>query len=146
MKLYHTSPSLITEIHDKGNFGSFLFFSSNVYYMSQSSDSVVYECDTEDKDVIEASQLFYHEDYEKLAGVVAHVMSVCDVDEEEAQSLLSQESRVDDAENDWWVQSQTAECARILGFVGVSMRDEQGTCYMLDVKQVKMVISNIEAA
>lgn len=138
MTLYHTSPSEIKEIHEQGMFGSFLFFSSRIYYMNHSEDAVVYKCEIEDDKIIKASQLFYHEDAEKLDSIVEHVMNVLDVDRESAEDFLSQQESTGDGDNDWWVQRQTAECAKILGFVGVSMRDEQGTCYMLDAKQIEL--------
>lgn len=40
---------------------------------------------------------------------------------------------VDGAELSLWLQKQTATCARLLGYAGCIMTDEQGTLYMIDM-------------
>lgn len=132
MELFHTSPSEITKINTFGRFGEFLCFSASVYTMS-AGEVVTYKIDVADTDIIEASSLFYHEDAEKLSALVERVMELADCDEDAAEGLLSQKDDCGDAELSWDIQALTAQAAKLLGYRGVSMSDEQGTCYMIDM-------------
>ena len=132
MELYHTSPAPIAAINTSGRFGSFLFFSGHVYTMTAGTPAV-YAIDLDDADVIDAGSLMYHEDAELLAPFVAEVQSMLDCSEDEAEDLLSQKTDCGDAEASWTIQHITARAARALGFRAVSMQDEQGRCYMVDM-------------
>tara|TARA_R110001606_G_scaffold399270_1_gene583264 strand:- start:1371 stop:1799 length:429 start_codon:yes stop_codon:yes gene_type:complete len=132
MQLFHTSPDAIANIDKFGRFGTFLCFAQDEYVMT-AGDHVSYTLNIEESAIIEADQLFYHEDAEKLQGLVEQVMGMLDCDEDTAEDMLSQKDDCGDAEMSWDIQRMTAEAAKLLGFRGVSMQDEQGTCYMIDM-------------
>ena len=142
MKLFHTSPAAITEINAYGRFGEFLFFSDDVY-VTTAGEHVVYGINLEDSDIIEASQLFYHEDVDKLTGLVEKVMGIVGCDEDTAEELIAQREDVhsidcdiepeDLADASWDIQAITAQAAKLLGFRGVEVQDEQGTAYMISM-------------
>lgn len=141
MELFHTSADQITEINSSGRFGEFLFFSANVYTMG-AGEYITYRIDIDDNEIIDAASLFYHENAEKLNDLVERVMGLVDCDEDTAEDLIAQEIDVfsfdhidpaDAAELSWDIQAITAQAAKRLGFRGVSMQDEQGTCYMIDM-------------
>lgn len=132
MELFHTSTSEITQITTTGRFGEFLCFSSNVYSMS-AGGFLTYKLEIDESEIIEAGSLFYHENAAALSDIVARVMQLAGCDEDTAEELLSQRQDCGEAELSWDIQALTARAAKVLGFRGVSMRDEQGTCYMIDM-------------
>lgn len=141
MELFHTSGKTITEITADGRFGEFLFFSSRVYTMTAGAP-VVYSMELADSDVIEAGQLFYHEDAAKLEGLVAELAQRLDISEEDAEALIEESKSVYDLDNieaedaadaSWDVQLFTARAAKTLGFRAVQVQDEQGAAYMVDM-------------
>lgn len=134
MELFHTSPSKITEINELGIFGSNLFFSTETYH-TVSCDVFTYKINLDDDDIIESGQLFYHKDSAKLDSIIKEVMNLINCDEEEAEKQLEQsdEAEYTDTDNNWEIQALSAKAAKLLGFRAVSMQDEQGTCYMIDM-------------
>jgi hypothetical protein len=142
MQLTHTSPVEITRIHDHGRFGEFLFFALHEYVMT-AGIHLTYTIEIDDSAIIRAEELFYHEDVEKLSGLVAEVAARFDIDEdtaevliEESQLLCDIESNVDAedlADADWDVQLYTARAAKLLGYRGVAVKDEQGVAYLIDM-------------
>lgn len=141
MELFHTSPSRIEKINSNGRFGEFLFFSGNIYAMTAGTP-VVYSLDLDSADVIEAGQLFYHEDAAKLEGLVSELAARLDVSEEDAEALIEESKSVYDLNNieaedaadvSWDVQLFTARAAKLLGFRAVSVHDEQGAAWMVDM-------------
>lgn len=141
MKLFHTSPEEIKEINALGRFGEFLFFSSDVYVMT-ACEHTVYSIEISDSKIIEASQIFYHEDAAKLDSLVAELAAKLDVDADVAESLIDETSSIFDLDNiepedaadaSWDVQLYTARAAKALGFRGVRVEDEQGAAYMIDM-------------
>lgn len=134
MQLFHTSPAAITSINKSGRFGEFLFFSSCVYQMCQNK-VVVYTAEFDEDQIIEAGSLFYHEDAAKLAVLVEQFCNRFDVDADTAEEIISERQQLDyvDADDLWDVQHYTAKAAKILGFRGVRVTDEQGTAYMIDM-------------
>ena len=142
MQLIHTSPELITKILDDGKFGSFLFFSCNEYVTTAGS-YVTYSIDISDEDVIDVLQLFYHKDAIKLNDLISDVEYMCGVDSDTAEALLEQSvslfnisSSVDSdsmGEIDWRLQRLSADAGKLLDYRVISMRDEQGTAYMIDM-------------
>lgn len=144
MQLFHTSPTEIQEIDGLGRFDSFLFFSSNVYVTTK-SDYVVYSLDIDEDSLIEAGQLFYHEDAEKLKPLVAALAARADVSEAVAESLIEESVNLFDldeinqgdmsdlADLAWDIQTYSARAAVLLGFRGVIVSDEQGTAYMINM-------------
>lgn len=144
MELFHTSPESISKINRSGLFDSFLCFSSDVYVMT-AGDYVVYGIDQDESQIIEAGSMFYQEgSYETLLPIVMKVMKRFGVTEEEAIELLDETSSVYDieglaerheisSEDLWWRQLQTAICAKMLGYQGCLMTDEQGGVYFIDM-------------
>lgn len=134
MQLFHTSHKSITEINKSGRFGEFLFFSGRVYQMC-AGEAVVYTTEIDEDDIIEAGSLFYHEDAAKLEGLVERFCNRFDVDADTAEEMISERQHLEeyDADDLCDVQHFTAQAAKILGFRGVRVTDEQGTAYMLDM-------------
>jgi len=134
MELFHTSPEEITSIDKHGRFGEFLFFSSNVYVMT-AGEHVVYRTEIDDNAIIAAGHLFYHEDAEKLDDLVAKFCARFDVDTGTAEEIISDRQQLDSCDSDelWDAQVYTARAAKILGYRGVAVSDEQGTAYMIDM-------------
>ncbi|WP_339869099.1 hypothetical protein [Pseudohongiella nitratireducens] len=134
MELIHTSPELITEINESGRFNEFLFFSADEYTMT-AGDHVAYSIELGDDEIIEAGQLFYHEDAEKLDELVAEFCDRFDVDADTAEEIISEREQLDSCDSDdlWDVQIFTARAAKILGFRAVEVEDEQGAAYMIDM-------------
>lgn len=141
MELFHTSPSEIASITTGGRYGEFLCFASKPYSMSAGS-VVTYKVEVDEADIIEAGSLYYHEDAGELADLTERVMEMVGCDEVTAEELISQRADVfsldnidaDDAgEVSWDIQAISAQAAKLLGFRGVRMQDEQGACYMIDM-------------
>jgi len=91
-RLIHTSPEKIEQIHDKGLFGSGLFFSHKPYYMGSESGSSMYGHEVDDSDIIGANDFSYleQEDYKKIRPIVQEIMDLLEVDEGMALDLLSE--------------------------------------------------------
>jgi hypothetical protein len=150
MKLIHTSPVEITEIHSFGRFGEFLFFADGEYVMT-SAAHITYTLEINDSDIIIADQMFYHEDADKLAGLVDKVMMMVGCGEDTAEDLIAQRTDVhsidteidpeDLADISWDIQRITGESAVLLGFRGVEMEDEQGRAYLIRMsgREVELV-------
>ncbi|OVE45677.1 hypothetical protein [Chromobacterium violaceum] len=134
MELFHTSPNEITAISKNGRFGEFLCFSGNVYTMT-AGQFVTYKLEINEELLIEAGSLFYHEDAAKLDVLVAQFCRRFDVDEDTAEEIISEREQLDSADADdlWDVQLFTARAAKLLGYRGCIMSDEQGALYMIDM-------------
>ena len=133
MQLFHTSPNKIAKV-TRGRFGEFMFFSSRVYQMT-AGEAVVYSSEINDDQIIDAGSLFYHEDAEKLGALVAEFADRFDVDSDTAEEIISERQQLDgdDSDDSWDVQRFTARAAKLLGFCGVRVTDEQGAAYMIDM-------------
>lgn len=141
MELFHTSPIEINEITTLGRFGEFLFFSESEYVMT-AGEHITYRIDLDDSQIIEAGQLFYHENAAELNALVAELAGHLGIDEDDAEALIEESKSVfdldimepeDAADLSWDVQLFTARAAKILGFRGVQVEDEQGAAYMIDM-------------
>lgn len=141
MEIFHTSPVEISTVTIDGRFGEFLCFAADEYVMT-AGDHVTYRIEVDENDIIRAGSLFYHEDAADLSGLVERVMQMVECDEDTAEELISQHIDVfslddidasDAGELSWDIQAITAKAAKILGFRGVAMQDEQGICYMIDM-------------
>ena len=142
MKLLHTSPVEITEINSFGRFGEFLFFADGEYVMT-SGAHITYTLEINDSDIIIAENMFYHEDADKLAGLVDKVMMMVGCGEDTAEDLIAQRTDVHSIDTDidpedladisWEIQRLSAEAAVALGFRGVEMEDEQGRSYLINM-------------
>lgn len=142
MKLLHTSPNEITKINSFGRFGEFLFFADEAYVMT-AGEHVTYSIEIEDDALIQAGQLFYHDDAEKLSDLVAELAEKLSIDEDDAEGLIEESKSIwdmdldiepeDMADASWDVQVFTARAAQLLGFRAVEVEDEQGTSYMVSM-------------
>lgn len=142
MKLLHTSPSEITEINTFGRFGEFLFFANEAYVMT-AGEHVTYSIEIDENAIIEAGQLFYHDDADKLSGLVAELAEKLSIDEADAEALIEESKSIwdmdldidpeDMADASWDVQVFTARASQALGFRAVEVEDEQGTSYMVSM-------------
>lgn len=134
MELFHTGN--VTKINTWVTFGSFLFFSADVYKTSAGAANV-YKLEIDDSDIIEACSLFYHEDAEKLDALVSEMAEKYDIDEDVAADLISEKANAwdeiqdCDAGTSWEIQHYTARAAKIFGYRGVQVEDEQGAAYMI---------------
>ncbi len=139
IEIFHTSPDLITKINNIGLFGEFLCFSGHVYVMTAGSCYITYKIEIDEDDLIAASQLFYHADAAKLDGLVNDIASRYDIDTDIAEALLDESGSgwdiIDawDADDSFFIQKCTARAAKILGYRGAIMTDEQGALYMIDM-------------
>ena len=135
IELYHTSPQEITRIDEHGRFGEFLFFSCSVYAMV-AGEYVTYTIDVDADDMISAGSLFYHEEAGKLDSLIAKFCERFDVDIDTAEEIISGRKELDgcDADDGWDVQLFAARAAKLLGFRGVVVADEQGAAYMIDMQ------------
>jgi len=124
--MFHTSPSKIESgsISSNGIAGDCLFFSDDVYRMSDKS-VYVYEAYF---NCVEASSL--HDDQ-----IITEIADYFDVNEDTAENLLDgSESEWDydaDGEDSWWLQGKRGECAVKMGFDGCEDQDEQGVVYIV---------------
>ena len=142
MELFHTSATKIEKINGNGRFGEFLFFSNEVYVMT-AGDFVTYKMSLNESDFIDASSLFYQENSEILSPLVSKIASCYGVDTDVAESLLDESSNIfkiesnveeeDLADASWDIQKATAQAAKLLGFRGARVTDEQGSAYMIDM-------------
>lgn len=145
MNLVHTSSQEIKSINEFGTFGTFLCFSASEYVMTASANHVAYSISIDESDIIDAENLFYHEDAEKLDAIVELVMASVGCDEDTAENLISQCADVhsidcdiepeDLADVSFEIQRRSAEAARALGFRGVAMNDEQGRMWLVDMNE-----------
>jgi len=125
--MYHTSPQEITTgtINSYGVAGSCLFFSDNIYAMTQSDELYVYEADF---NCLEAFELYDVE-------IIAEIEEKFNCSTEEAEGLLdaslSEWDYSSDADYSWWLQGKRGECAKKMGYDGCEDKDEQGTVYII---------------
>lgn len=141
MELIHTSPAPISTINSNGRFGDFLFFAAAEYVMTAAKGHVTYSLEQDEDRIIDAEQMFYHENAAALAPLVERVMGMVGCDEDTAEELIAQRTDVhaidanieaeDLAEVSWDIQRITGEAAVALGFQGVSMNDEQGRAMLI---------------
>lgn len=130
--MYHTSPNKITEgtINSGGVAGDCLFFSDDIYVMTQSRQYYVYEADFE---CVRASQL--HDE-----TIIAEIAEYFDCDTELAESLLdASENEWNQyfecsGEDSWWLQGKRGECAVKMGYDGCQDDDEQGVVYIVPMR------------
>lgn len=142
MQLIHTSPAPIDRITRDGRFGEFLFFSSSEYVMTAGAH-VTYCTEVDEAELIDASSLFCHENAAALDALVARLAALYGVDIDTAESLLDESASIFDiecnveaedlADASWNIQRATARAAKLLGFRGVRVTDEQGGAYMVDM-------------
>ena len=132
MKVFHTSPELITKIDNSPLrvFGDCLFFSDDIYEMS-SCETVTYSLEIDEDMIVRASQL-------DDAEIIEEVSELFDCDLELAESLLdASESEWDwencDGDKSWTLQALRGKCAKKMGYEACEDEDEQGTVYIVSM-------------
>lgn len=143
MNLYHTSPVVITQVYTDQLFGTHIFFSDRIYVMTL-GDYITYEIDIDEKEIINASSIFYIENSHIICKpVIEKVMKRFNVDQHTAMELidesinlidLSHKQDYDDCDDCYYIQKMTAKAAELLGYSAVAVTDETGISYMLDLK------------
>lgn len=142
IEVFHTSDVEIVEIKEQyGLFNEFLFFSWQPYSMSSVCSKIIYKMEIDKDSLISAGSLFYDDDYEKLDGLVEEFCEEFGVEKETAEYIISEAGSVYEFDNidtsdgsaAWKAQLYTARAAKILGYRGVIVTDEQGTAYMIDM-------------
>jgi hypothetical protein len=128
MKLFHTSPVVISKIDRFGKFDDCLFFSNDVYEMS-ACETITYSIDATEMNFISSSDLHDEE-------VIAEIAERFEIDLDDAESLLDGSDSVwnysfGDSDADWFIQARRGECAKKMGFDGCEDSDEQGTVYII---------------
>lgn len=136
--IYHTSPAVIAKPQKFGRFGEFVFFSSGVYTMTEVANPVVYGIDESTLNIVEACSMAHIENFDVIcADIINDVAEMFDVDFDTAHDILTEkESEWDydcDAEKSWDRQKLTAKAAKLMGFDGVQVEDEQGAAYMISI-------------
>lgn len=137
MDIYHTSPEPIDTITNSGRFDEFLFFSSSVYQMAV-GDVVTYALSIDENEIVDAGHLFFDDrsaNNPALDALVAGFAKRFGVDTDTAEEIISERQQLDsgDADDSWDVQIYTARAAKLLGYRGVRVQDEQGSAYMIDM-------------
>lgn len=149
MKIFHTSPSRINNVTRKTtsevDFSGCLFFSDDVYTMTQSREIYLYSVELTEDDIIDASDL---EDVDIDGQSATETLiryaaaSGFDLEEDDAIDLLDASSTAWDLFDgeevcylDWYVQGIQGRAAREMGFVACRSEDEQGTVYIIDAHQ-----------
>ena len=136
--IYHTSPAVIAKQQKFGRFGEFVFFSSGVYTMTEVVNPVVYGIDESTLNIVEACSMAHIENFDVIcADIINDVAEMFDVDFDTAHDILTEkesEWNYDcDAEKSWDRQKLTAKAAKLMGFDGVQVEDEQGAAYMISI-------------
>jgi hypothetical protein len=126
MNLIHTSPVEIKSITKNGVFGDCLFFSTTEYAMGEVK--AVYNLEVSEDKIIEVCDL-------ESSDIITDICNALDVDEEQAEELLTGESTAYDfdldGEDDWFIQAKQGECAKLMGFDACEAEDEQGVVYIV---------------
>lgn len=148
--LYHTSPEIITTVKN-GLFDRAVCFASSPYIMGKHPESTwVYCLDADSLNVIAAECIFYDESWEQVMPIVADIQARLGVDEETARNLLDQTIDTIDLcdsmphtdigsnfiEHDFWLQGQRYAAAVLMGYDGITQRDETGTMWMFSVETI----------
>lgn len=136
--IYHTSPAVIAKPQKFGRFGEFVFFSSGVYTMTEVVNPVVYGIDESTLNIVEACSMAHIENFDVIcADIINDVAEMFDVDFDTAHDILTEkesEWNYDcDAEKSWDRQKLTAKAAKLMGFDGAQVEDEQGAAYMISI-------------
>lgn len=139
--MYHTSPNKITNgmIDSFGIAGDCLFFSDNIYQMS---DAAIYVYKAE-FNCIAAYEL--HDE-----TIITEIAEHFGCDEELAEALLDgSESEWNqefdcDGDDSWWLQGKRGECAVKMGYDGCEDKDEQGTVYIVPMTGRESELTLIE--
>ena len=147
--LYHTSPQIIDTVKN-GLFGRAVCFASSPYIMEKPESTWIYCLDVDSLNVIAAERIFFDESWQQVIPIVSDIQERLGVDEETAMNLLDQtidtidlcdnvphtDIDSDFIENDFWLQGKRYAAAVLMGYDGVTQRDETGTMWMFSVETI----------
>ncbi|MEE9374543.1 MAG: hypothetical protein V3V00_15920 [Saprospiraceae bacterium] len=131
LKLYHTSPHEITEIHKDGFFDDCLFFSSEVYDMGDCK--FVYSIEIDSDAIDDVCRL-----YDTV--IIDDIAMALDVSCETAAAYLCGEETALDPEDDLYMQARQGECAKKDGYLGCKGEDEQGAVYIIPMFGKELIL------
>lgn len=144
MKLYHTSPAIISKIEKYGSFDDCLFFSQDVYYMTSDIDNAkIYSIDIDETKILDLQSFQFSEKYtqyeETINVILSKIENRLDITNEQAFDLLFdnislydlKELNEDMQEDSWWIQAQQGSLAKKIGYEATKSTDEQGTVYIV---------------
>lgn len=145
--LYHTSPNAIESINRFGLFGSGLCFASSPYQMS-ACDVLTYKLDAEGLNFLELSEIEWDDNAIEAAKYLESWCGEMGVSDgaEALEFLVNQNCsdvfeefpdsiEVEDyADFSFYMQKLALDLSVHLGFDGVSMRDEQGQLYLINME------------
>ena len=109
------------------------------------NDPELYQMAIDPRKIIEAKSFSYldKEKYNKIKPIIKKIKDMFNVDEDLALDLLSENTnQIEilkdndefDYEKDYELQKLALDAAKLLGFEGVQLEDEQGTSYLIDMK------------
>ncbi|MGY3805449.1 AcrIF11 family anti-CRISPR ADP-ribosyltransferase (plasmid) [Pigmentibacter ruber] len=140
VEIYHTSPEKITEIHEDGYYGDVFFWASRPYWTTGRAE--IYKLELNDNEIIEAYELYDEEIITKIAKKV-------NVDLETAEKFLKgsinewdyfDANSFDDptflGEFSWFLQKCRGYASRKMGYIACKDHDEQGSVYIIRMKDV----------
>lgn len=127
--MYHTSPNKITEgtIDSNGVAGDCLFFSDDIYVMTQSRSYYVYEADFK---CVRASQLWDETIIDEIANYFGCGLGLAESLLDASESEWNQDFDCD-GDSSWWLQGKRGHCAVKMGYDGCEDMDEQGVVYIV---------------
>lgn len=142
VKIYHTSPEKITEIHENGLFGDVFFWALKPYCIGGCEQ--IYKLELDDSEIIDVSQLYDDE-------IIKKISKKANVDLETAEKFLNgslnewdyfdDEFRYNNPDFDladfsWQLQKFRGYVARKMGFIACKDVDEQGDVYIIKMNNV----------
>lgn len=156
IELYNSS------IHDKieDNVSSivsgYMFFS---LFEQRNYGDNMFKLEIDEDEYISASNFFYHDEYEKLNGILEDISEIVGCSVEMAEELLGEEISIFDPEVmeelglsdgeealdiEWLLQDWKAYAARLLGYNIVEVVDENVKSFIVNVESFKDRINSHE--
>lgn len=132
MKIFHTSPSEITEIYENDVFGDVLFFAIQPYYRLRSK--YVYAIEIPDDEIWSQWQLYITKDEDVIAAIERAAKEMAEelgIDVDRAEHILTDEDANDLDLDGWTVQKYIGMLAKYADITCIKSRDEQGTVYIV---------------
>jgi len=152
MKLYHTSPELITNINSSydNEFQGALFFSSTPYFMSGAS-KIVYEIEIAEDQILEVCDLEYNQEIIDEIKDRFNVLFDIEIDDDDAYDYLLEDlsvwNTISDSDNcadfDWFIQGIQAKAAKKENYVAVEAEDEQGTVFIINMINKESLLKDV---
>lgn len=154
MIINHTSPSIINKINANHEyFKGALFFSSDIYTMTQSKEIHHYTLELNEDQIIHVSDLDPNQEMIEQVKWDFQCIFDIEIDEDQAIELLTEEddqSVIEEileenetslyeigyelaSEFSWMNQGNQALTAQQMGFIACESSDEQGTVYMINL-------------